>query len=61
MLRGSVINDELQTGVEQLEMPTVMRIMEDVFIGSIAWLRQSTNRVIRTGITHIIISEELVD
>jgi len=37
-------------------MPTVMRIMEDVFISSIGWLRRSPNRVIRMGITHIVIS-----
>ena len=38
-------------------MPTLMRIMEDVFISSIDWLRQSSARVVRLGITHIVISE----
>ena len=45
----------------QLEMPTLMRIMEDVFISSIAWLRRSPARVVRLGITHIVIPEHLVD
>lgn len=35
--------------------------MEDVFISSIVWLRRSPNRVIRMGITHIVIPEDLVD
>ena len=38
-----------------------MRIMEDVFISSIAWLRRSPARVVRLGITHIVIPEHLVD
>ena len=42
-------------------MPALMRIMEDVFISSIAWLRRSPARVVRMGITHIVIPEHLVD
>lgn len=42
-------------------MPTLMRIMEDVFISSVTWLSTSSARVIRKGITHIVIPESLVD
>ena len=38
-----------------------MRIMEDVFISSIAWLRRSPARVVRMGITHIVIPEYLLE
>lgn len=38
-----------------------MRIMEDVFISSIEWLRQSSARVVRLGITHVVIPEQLID
>ena len=44
-----------------MPMPTLMRIMEDVFISSISWLQTSTAKVIRRGITHIVIPENLVD
>ena len=46
---------------DKLAMPTLMRIMEDVFISSVGWLKRSTNRVIKMGITHIVLAEELVD
>ena len=42
-------------------MPKLMRIMEDVFISSINWLRQNSAQVVRLGITHIVVPEKLVD
>lgn len=44
----------------RVEMPLTMRIMDDVLISSIIWLRQYPERVIRMGITHLVIPEELV-
>jgi hypothetical protein len=44
----------------RVEMPLTMRVMEDVLISSIIWLRQYPERVIRMGITHLVIPEELV-
>ena len=61
MLRGSVVNQEPLIAEEALPMPTLMRVMEDVFISSVNWLRRSPNKVIRMGITHIVIPENLVD
>ena len=44
-----------------IAMPTLMRVMEDVFLSSISWLKRSTAKVIRAGITHIVLPEHLVE
>jgi len=44
-----------------MAMPTLMRIMEDVFISSVSWLKTGTAKVIRMGVTHIVIPEHLID
>jgi len=39
---------------KNINMPPVMRIMEDVFISSHSWIISNQGRAIRQGITHIV-------
>lgn len=37
------------------ETPQQMRIMEDVFFASYAWINEHTGRAIKQGVTHLVI------